>query len=108
MSFRRGAAPSILVAAFLLAACAATPSAPVSCATAFATAVGIGTGDEGVAFYALRPVFAACATADEWTTEWTRHHGLGYVGTPAEVLGQMCQVPELKDSRLCIAARPTP
>ena len=75
---------------------------------AFATAVAVGTGDEGVAFNALRPVFVACATVEEWTTEWTRHNGLGYIGTPAEVLAGMCELAEVKDARLCIAARSAP
>ena len=114
MSMRRANLPStvssLLIAVFLVTACAApgAPSPSPTCTEAFATAVAVGTGDEGVAFNALRPVFAACATVEEWTTEWTRHNGLGFVGTPAEVLGQLCQQAEVKDSRLCVAARSTP
>ncbi len=99
---------SLVVVALFMAACAApaAPSPSPSCAQAFGTAVGTGTGDEGVAFNALRPVFKACTTVDEWTTEWTRRNGLGYIGAATEVLGQMCQLPDVRDERLCIAARP--
>ena len=113
MSVRRRVTHSIrtlLVAAVLVTSCAApgAPAPSASCTEAFATAVGTRTGDEGVPFHALRPVFTACATVAEWSTEWTRHHGLGYLGTPTEILGRMCEEPLVKDERLCVAARSTP
>ncbi len=97
----------LMVVALSAAACGEpeAPSPGSTCAEAFATAVGVGTGDEGVAWFALRPVFRACTTVAEWTAGFDRYHGLGYLGSATEVLEGLCQEPEVAVEPLCVATQ---
>jgi len=94
-----------ILAAVLVAACgtAVTPSPESACTRTFEYAASIDDMSDSVSdFY---PVIRACTTLAEWTAEFDRLDGAGFLGSATEVLGNLCQASEVADEPLCVSVR---